>query len=322
MNKSTSLIIPDTYPTLRLDQALAKLFPDYSRSYLSGWIRAGEVLVDKKKIRQSDKVHPGQLIEVFGLDTEETPIKNTYEAQTIPLDIIYEDPSLFIINKPAGLIVHPGAGNPHSTLVNALLSYAPELATLPRAGIVHRLDKDTTGLLVVARSLTAHTHLVRELQARTIQREYEAVVGGVLISGATIEAPITRHPRQRTRMHVNLTNGRPATTHYRIIERFQHHTLVKVILETGRTHQIRVHMAYVHHPVLGDPVYGGRLQLQSDLSEELKDFLRHFKRQALHARRLTLKHPETGELCTWEAPRPQDLEELLKLLRSRSELSH
>ena len=319
-----TILIPDTYPTLRLDQALAKLFPDYSRSYLSGWIRAGYVLVDKKNIRQSDKVHAGQLLEVLGLEhpasadnTDPQAGKGSFIAQAIPLEIIYEDASLLIINKPAGLIVHPGAGNPNNTLVNALVYYAPELASLPRAGVVHRLDKDTTGLLVVARTLIAHTHLVRELQARTIKREYEAIVSGVLISGATIEAPITRHPRQRTRMHVNLTSGRPATTHYRIIERFQHHTLIKVVLETGRTHQIRVHMTYIHHPVLGDPVYGGRLQLQSNLSEELKDFLRNFKRQALHARRLTLQHPESGEICTWEAPRPQDLEDLLGLLRKK-----
>ena len=323
---SLSSIIPDAYTNLRLDQALAKLFPDYSRSYLSALIRAGDVLVDKKKIRQSDKVHAGQVIELSLLpsSTQES-VENSHlqgilaRAEPIPLDIIYEDESLLIINKPSGLIVHPGAGNPNNTLFNALLAYAPELAQLPRAGIVHRLDKDTTGLLVVARTLPAHTYLVRELQARTIKREYEAIVSGVLISGATIDAAIIRHPRQRTRMHVNLTGGRPATTHYRIIERFQHHTLIKVILETGRTHQIRVHMAYVHHPVLGDPQYGGRLQLQSDLSDELKDFLRHFKRQALHARRLTLKHPESGEIVSWEAPRPQDLEDLLRLLRLSSE---
>jgi 23S rRNA pseudouridine1911/1915/1917 synthase len=330
---SMSSIIPDAYINLRLDQALAKLFPDYSRSYLSALIRAGDVSVDNKQIRQSDKVSAGQVIEIAGalpLESEQDsdtlrlrhlPLRGRklelglLEAQQIPLDIIYEDASLLIVNKPAGLIVHPGAGNPNNTLFNALLGYAPELAALPRAGIVHRLDKDTTGLLVVARTLPAHTYLVRELQARTIKREYEAIVSGVFISGATIDAPITRHPRQRTRMHVNLISGRPATTHYRIIERFQYHTLIKVILETGRTHQIRVHTAYVHHPVLGDPQYGGRLQLQSNLNDELKDFLRHFKRQALHARRLALKHPESGELVTWEAPRPQDLEDLLKLLR-------
>ena len=325
MDKSIVLTLPDNYANLRLDQALAKLFPDYSRNYLSGWIREDRILVNGKKMRQSDKVQAGQSIEILQPLELSFPINGQENAaQDIPLDIIHEDASLLIINKPAGLVVHPGAGNPNNTLVNALLHYDPLLAHLPRAGIVHRIDKDTTGLLVVARTLASHTYLVRELQARTIKREYETVVNGVLISGASISAPITRHPRQRTRMHVNLSAGREAITHYRIIERFQHHTFIKIILETGRTHQIRVHMAYVHHSVVGDPQYGGRLQLSSDLSEELKDFLRHFKRQALHARRLTLKHPETGELCTWEAPRPQDLEDLLLLLKqgSKQGISH
>lgn len=313
-----NIFVPDAYTNLRLDQALARLYPDYSRSFLSGCIRAGEVLVDKKRLRQSDKVKAGQLIEIINLEQASAPNKVSWQAQDLALDIVYEDSSLLVINKPSDLVVHPGAGNLSNTLVNALLHYAPELAALPRAGIVHRLDKDTTGLLVVARTLPAHTHLVRELQARNIKREYEAVVNGVLISGASIDAPISRHPRHRTRMHVDLNGGRQAITHYRIIERFLHHSLIKIILETGRTHQIRVHMAYVHHPIVGDPQYGGRLQLQRDLSDDLKDFLRQFKRQALHARRLTLQHPETGEICAWEAPRPQDMENLLALLRKSS----
>ncbi len=282
----------------RLDQALAELFPQYSRARLQSWIKSGHVLVDGKILKPRDKVHSGQNIIL-------TPIiepQEQWEAQKIPLNIIYEDDDIIVINKPAGLVVHPGAGVRDKTMLNALLHHAPELAKLPRAGIIHRLDKDTSGLLVIARNLEAHTKLVAELQARNIKREYEAVVVGVMTAGGTIDAPIGRHPKDRKRMAV-VDSGKPAITHYRVIKRFTSHTHIKVMLETGRTHQIRVHMAYIHYPIVGDPVYGGN-----------RAKYKNFKRQALHAKYLALIHPRTGKQMEWEAPLPDDMRQLLKEL--------
>ncbi len=295
----------------RLDQALAKLFPQYSRSQHQTWIRSGHVTVDGKPWqRPRDKVQVNQCIEVQA----ELQAKERWEAQAIPLDIIYEDDALLIINKPAGLIVHPGAGAPDQTLVNALLHYAPELDTLPRAGIIHRIDKDTSGLLVVARNLKAHNHLTKALQARQISRKYEAIVNGVMISGGRIEAPIGRHPIHRTRMGV-IPSGRKAITHYRVIERYRAHTRIRVQLETGRTHQIRVHLTHIHYPIVGDPTYGKRHAIPTKLSERLKQALAQFKRQALHAIQLELTHPETGESMRWKAPLPEDMANLIARLQ-------
>jgi 23S rRNA pseudouridine1911/1915/1917 synthase len=291
-------IIPENLDNKRLDQALAKLFPEYSRSRLQAWIKARRVKVDGKILKSRDKVHTGQNIIV-------TPIiepQKYWEAQAIALDIIYEDDDIIIINKPVGLVVHPGAGTRDRTMLNALLHHAPELAKLPRAGIIHRLDKDTSGLLVVARNLKSHTKLVAELQQRNIKREYEAIVVGVMAAGGTIDAPIGRHPKDRKRMAV-VTSGKPAITHYRVIKRFKGYTHIKVTLETGRTHQIRVHMAYIHYPIVGDPVYGGN-----------KARYKNFKRQALHAKSLGLIHPRTGENREWQAPLPNDMGMLLKEL--------
>jgi len=233
--------------------------------------------------------------------------------QDIPLNIIHEDEALLVINKPAGLVVHPAPGNPDRTLVNALLHYCPALAELPRAGIIHRIDKDTTGLMVVAKTLTAHTQLVQQLQAREIKREYLALVKGEMISGSSIDQPIGRHPSQRTKMAV-VGKGKPAITHYRIKQRFGHYTLLHVQLETGRTHQIRVHLAYIHHPIVGDPTYGGRLQFPKDISEDLQQTLTHFKRQALHAWRLTLDHPVSKQQLSFQAEPPADFVKLIDQL--------
>jgi 23S rRNA pseudouridine1911/1915/1917 synthase len=304
-----SLQIPDAEAGQRLDQALARLLPDYSRSRLKTWIEAGEVLVDGSIRRPRDKVNGGEMVTVAGTVTE----ASTAEAQAIPLVMAYEDKHVFIVDKPAGLVVHPGAGNPDQTLQNALLSRDPELGRLPRAGIVHRLDKDTSGLLIVARSLKAHTALVRMLEAREIHREYEAICRGVMTAGGTIDAPIDRHPTDRVRMAIR-DGGRDAVTHYRVIRRFRAHTHVRVQLETGRTHQIRVHLAHVNYPIVGDRVYGGRLALPKGATEELRTALREFPRQALHAAKLQLAHPVTGKPLEAQAPLPGDMLGLLAVL--------
>jgi 23S rRNA pseudouridine1911/1915/1917 synthase len=256
------------------------------------------------------------LDDVLDLDAE-PEVQVTWEAEPISLDIVYEDEHLLVINKPAGLVVHPAAGHADGTLVNALLNHAPEVENLPRAGIVHRLDKDTSGIMVVARSLIAHTSLVDQLQTRTMGREYEAVVVGSLTGGATVDAPIGRHPQDRKRMAV-VSSGKPAVTHYRLLERFAAHTHIQCKLESGRTHQIRVHMTHVRHPLVGDPVYGGRLRLPKGTTEELRQALAAFSRQALHARRLTLEHPETGETLSWEVPLPEDMVQLIEALRKHA----
>lgn len=301
--------IPEYLDNKRLDQVVAELFPEYSRARLQAWIKAGQITVDGKILRPRDKVHTGQHVEINPIIE---PVE-TWQAQPITLDIIYEDKDIIVINKPAGLVVHPAAGRPHSTMLNALLYHAPKLANLPRAGIIHRLDKDTSGLLVVAKNLKAHTKLVAKLQERKITREYEAIVNGVMIAGGTVNAPIGRHPRDRKRMAV-ITGGKPAITHYRVIKRFRAHTHIKVILETGRTHQIRVHMAYIHYPIVGDQVYGGRQKVPAGINEELKQHLQNFKRQALHAKRLGLIHPVTGKKMEWQVPLPKDMQQLLKML--------
>ncbi len=295
---------------MRLDQCLAEVFPDYSRSKLQTWVKAGRVLVDGEPMKGREKLDGGEEIE---LDAEaERVIEYTPEA--IPLDIIYEDDSILIVNKPAGLVVHPAVGNWDGTLVNALLNHVPSLDTLPRAGIVHRIDKDTSGLLMIAKTLQAHNSLVEQLQARSIHREYLALVKGWMTAGGTVNQPIGRHPVDRKRNAVVRRGGKEAITHYRLEQRFKRHTLIRVKLETGRTHQIRVHMTHINYPLVGDQVYGGRFQMPADCNEALAEAFRNFKRQALHAAKLGLDHPATGEYMEWEQPMPDDMQNLLKLL--------
>ena len=303
-------LVPAAAAGRRLDAVLAELFPEYSRSRLSAWIKAGQVTVDGAPARPRDAVHGGEAIVLEAVEEVQT----LAVAEDIPLDVLYEDEHVFVLDKPAGLVVHPGAGNPAGTLVNALLHRDPALDKLPRAGIVHRLDKDTSGVMVVARTLHAHTALVAQLSAREVHRQYLAVVVGALVSGGTADAPIDRHPRDRLRMAVR-DDGKDAVTHYRLRERFRAHTALECRLETGRTHQIRVHMAHLKHPIVGDPLYGGSLRLPKGASDELIAALRGFKRQALHAEVLAFAHPVTGEAIRCEAPLPEDMRALMAVLR-------
>lgn len=305
-----SAAIPPEHQGWRLDQSLAELFPDYSRNRLQQWIREQRVVVDGGTRRPRDKVRGGEWVEIQAVIED----RCAFLPEPIKLKLIHADPDLFILDKPAGLVVHPAAGNWQGTLLNALLYQDPDLARLPRGGIVHRLDKETSGLMVVARSLKAHGFLVEELQARRVQREYLAIVVGLPTAGGQIEAPIGRHPRLRTRMAV-VEAGRPALTHYRVLERYRGHSLLQVRLETGRTHQIRVHMAHIGLPLLGDPVYGGRLRLPAQATPALVQTLRRFQRQALHAWRLELTHPSSGERLSWQAEMPPDMADLRQQLR-------
>ena len=298
---------------MRLDQVAAQVFTDYSRSKLKGWIEAGALKVNGAAMRPRDLLIGG---ETLSLETQLETMSRA-SAQPIALDILFEDRHVLVVNKPPGLIVHPGAGVPDGTLENALLHHAESQAALPRAGIIHRLDKDTSGALVVAKTLKAHTALVAELQAREMHRQYEAVVHGALISGSTVDAPLGRHPSDRLRQAV-VEDGREAITHYRVLERFRAHTHLRCQLETGRTHQIRVHMAYIRHPIVGDPVYGGALKLPKGASEELILALRGFRRQALHAELLEFSHPVSKKQVSVQAPRPQDLNRLIDVLRQES----
>lgn len=301
--------IPSSFQGMRLDSALAKCFPEHSRSRITQWIKLDQVRVNGKIWEPKTKVQGGEQIRIEA--TRFPVLENS--AEDIPLTIIYEDEHLLVINKPAGLVVHPGAGNPQGTLLNALLHHAPELALLPRAGIIHRLDKDTTGLMVVAKSLIAHTSLVAALSRREISREYLALVGNELIAGKTIDAPIGRHPQQRVKMAVT-ENGKPAITHYRCQKRYQGFTLLHVKLETGRTHQIRVHLSHEGCPLVGDTTYGWRHRIPPKSSDELKTAIMHFQRQALHAWRLSLVHPTREERLSWDVPLPADFVALLETL--------
>lgn len=300
----------------RLDQVAVDLLPEYSRSRLQQWIKQGKILLNGAISKPKTKVSGGETLQV----TIELEQQGEWTAENIPLDIIFEDDSILLINKPVGLVVHPAAGNYTGTLLNALLYHCPELINIPRAGIVHRLDKDTSGLLVVAKTLPAQTHLVKQLQNRAFEREYEAIVYGEMIGGGTVNAAIGRHPVHRVKMAVmkNPQSGKEAITHYRIKERYRNFTALQVKLETGRTHQIRVHMAYIHYPLVGDPVYAGRLRLPPDCDEALKAYLLNFKRQALHALKLGLEHPETGEWLQWQVEAPADMQALKELLKDYS----
>ena len=294
----------------RLDQVLALLADDFSRSRLQSWIKDGRVTVDGEVVAPRAKVAGGERLVV---KAEFDDVDETVHPEAVVLDILFEDDEILVINKPAGLVMHPAAGNRSGTVQNGLLHLNPALATIPRAGIVHRLDKDTTGLFVVAKTLRAHKSLVDQLQARSVSREYLAIVNGTLVSGATIDAPIGRHPTDRKRMAVR-DNGKEAITHYRIAAKYRAHTLVTVKLETGRTHQIRVHLSHKTHPLLGDLTYGGKPRFPRGCDEVLREAIRQFKRQALHAFRLSLLHPASGETMSWEAPVPVDMQTMCELL--------
>ncbi|MGE4069904.1 MAG: 23S rRNA pseudouridine(1911/1915/1917) synthase RluD [Lysobacterales bacterium] len=297
---------------MRCDAALAQAFPQFSRSKLSAWLKEGQILVEGRTAKPREPVRGGESVRL----TAEVETAISDSAEDIALDILAEDPDFFVINKPAGLVVHPGAGNRTGTLVNALLHHDPALSGLPRAGVVHRLDKDTSGVMVVARTLEAHHTLVKALALRQVKREYLALVNGCVIAGGTIDEPIGRHPTDRLRQAVVHT-GKPAISHYRVAERFRAHTLLRVSLETGRTHQIRVHLSHLRWPIVGDPLYGGSLRIPAGASEEVKVALRGFRRQALHAETLAFQHPRRpDEEVRTSAPVPEDYRMLLNIIRS------
>ena len=306
------LQIPPELAGYRLDSALARLLPAHSRTRIKGWIEAGAVQVDRRACRPRDVVEPGARVRVQA--TLAAAAQPAVLPEAIALRVIHEDRDVLVIDKPAGLVVHPGAGNPRHTLQNALLGFDPKLKVLARAGLIHRLDKDTSGLLAVARTPEAQTSLSRQLEARTMARGYVAACAGVMTGGGRIDEPIGRHRADRLRMAIR-ESGRPAVTHYRIIERFRAHTYLQVKLETGRTHQIRVHLSHIKYPIVGDPVYGGRFGLPRGATAALIDTLRAFKRQALHAATLGFDHPRSGKRLTLETPVPPDFEHLLAVLR-------
>lgn len=316
-NVELKITIPDTLAGKRLDQALSECCADYSRSRITQWIRDGHVTVDGASVAAKYKVKGNELVSIHASITEAVD----WQAQPIDLEILYEDDDLIVVNKPAGMVVHPAAGNPDSTLVNALLHHCPALQQLPRAGIIHRLDKDTSGLLITAKTLPAHTHLTQAMQDRLIKREYLAVVNGTIIAGGSVDAPLGRHPTQRIKRAV-VQSGKHALTHYRVKERFRAHTLILCQLETGRTHQIRVHMAHVHYPLVGDPVYGGRTRVPKHCDEALLSTLQQFKRQALHAWHLQFQHPTQAETLDLTAPIPDDFQHLVELLREDTQRDH
>lgn len=313
---SRRVVVPPEFAGKRLDQTAALLLAEFSRSRLKQWIEGGQLTVSGLAAAPKVRLRGGEEIV---LEAELEPVV-ALEPEAIRLVVVHSDPSIFVIDKPAGLVVHPGAGNPSGTLQNALLNLDPALAAVPRAGLVHRLDKDTSGLLVVARTLTAQQALAGLIERRRVQRIYEAVCQGALTGGGTVDAPIDRHPRERTRMAVR-EGGRPARTRYRVLERFRAQTHLEVELETGRTHQIRVHLAHVRAPLVGDPVYGGRPKLPRQPTDKLRLVLQGFARQALHATRLTLPHPGTGETLTFESELPADFVELLQALREDRDLA-
>jgi len=304
------IIIPARMKGARLDSSLSEMLPDFSRSKITSWIKSGDALINKKLFKPKDKSNGGEIV-FLTLNQKDT---NDWAAEKIPLNVVYEDEDIIVINKQFGLVTHPGAGNWTGTLANALLYYDPALSRLDRAGIVHRLDKNTSGLMIIARNEKAQKYLVEQLQSHSVEREYSAIVYGHMIAGGTVDEPIGRDPRDRVKQAV-LSSGKDAITHYRAIDRFKSHTHVKAILETGRTHQIRVHLSYVGHSLVGDPMYGGRVRFPKKASEELKEALLSFKRQALHSKKLTLIHPISGELMSWKAALPDDMKGLLEALK-------
>ena len=308
--KTLTIIIPERMSGNRLDASLSEMLPDHSRSKISAWIKSGDALINQKFFKPKDKSCGNEIV-YLTFNQKQT---NDWIAEKIPLNVFYEDEDIIVINKQSGLVTHPGAGNWTGTLANALLYYDSDLSKLDRAGIVHRLDKNTSGLMVIARNEKSQKYLVEQLQSHLVEREYSAIVYGHMIAGGTVDEPIGRDPRDRVKQAV-LTSGKEARTHYRAIDRFKNHTHVKVILETGRTHQIRVHLSHVGHSLIGDPMYGGRVRFPKKASEELKEALLNFKRQALHSKKLTLTHPISGEIMSWKAPLPDDMTGLLEVLK-------
>ena len=308
--ETLTIIIPDRMTGYRLDVALSEMMPDYSRSKITAWIKSGDALVNNKTFKPKDKVNGSQMV-MLSLNKKQN---NDWSAENIALNIVFEDEDIIVINKQFGIVTHPGAGNWTGTLANALLYYDPSLSKLDRAGIVHRLDKNTSGLMVIARNEKSQKYLIEQLQSHLVDREYSAIVYGHMIAGGTVDEPVGRDPKDRVKQAVSVS-GKDATTHYRAIDRFKSHTHVKAILETGRTHQIRVHLSYVGHSLIGDPMYGGRVRFPKKASEELKEALLNFKRQALHSKKLTLTHPISGESMSWKAPLPDDMLGLLEVLK-------
>jgi 23S rRNA pseudouridine1911/1915/1917 synthase len=305
-----NIIIPKRMAGARIDAAISEMLPDFSRSKISTWIKSGDALINSKTFKPKDRVNGTEIV-FLSLKQKQT---NDWMPEKIPLDIVYEDDDIIVLNKQFGLVTHPGAGNWNGTLANALLYFDSSLSKLDRVGIVHRLDKNTSGLMVVARNAKSQKYLVEQLQNHSVDREYSAIVYGHMIAGGTVDEPIGRDPKDRVKQAVSMS-GKEATTHYRAIDRFKSHTHVKAILETGRTHQIRVHLSHVGHSLVGDPMYGGRVRFPKKASEELKDALLNFKRQALHSKKLTLIHPISGESMSWKAPLPVDMKELLEVLK-------
>jgi len=303
------IIIPERMTGQRLDVALSEMLPDYSRSKITDWIKSGEALINHKTFKPKDKVNGSEMVEL----TISQKQKNDWVGEDIPLNVVFEDEDIIVLNKAVGIVTHPGAGNWSGTLANALLYYEPKLATLDRAGIVHRLDKNTSGLMVVARNEKSQKYLVEQLQTHSVSREYSAIVYGHMVAGGTIDNPIGRDTKNRVKQAVS-SHGKEAITHYRVIDRYQNHTHVKAILETGRTHQIRVHLSHIGHPLIGDIMYGGKVRFPRKADAILKEALVSFKRQALHARKLTLTHPISGELMSWKSPLPEDMLALLNVL--------
>ena len=308
MEKLT-ILIPERMSGLRLDVALSEMLPDYSRSKITAWIKSGDALIEQKTFRPKDKSNGMEVIELKISKSQ----NNDWSAEDIPLSIVFEDGDIIVVNKPAGMVTHPGAGNRNGTLANALLHYDSNLKLLDRAGIVHRLDKDTSGLLVVARNEKSQKNLVEQMQMHSVSREYSAIVYGHMVAGGTVDEPISRDSRDRVKQAVS-KSGKEARTHYRVIDRFQNHTHIKAVLETGRTHQIRVHMSHIGYPLIGDPIYGGKVRFPKKASEELKVALKNFNRQALHAKKLSLTHPSSGSTLSWKVPIPDDMLAILEVL--------
>ena len=304
------IIIPERMKGERIDVAISKMLPDFSRSKIHTAIKLGDTVINGKKFKAKDKSNGSEVVSF----TIQKNNNNQWIAEKIPLNIIYEDEDIIIIDKQSGLVTHPGPGNWSGTLANALLYYDQNLAKIDRAGIVHRLDKNTSGLMVVAKNLKSQKYLTEQLQAHSIHREYSAIVYGYMISGGSIDKPIGRDPKDRVKQAI-INNGKEALTHYRLIDRFKNHTHVKAILETGRTHQIRVHLSHIGHPLIGDPIYGGRVRYPKKASQELKESLKNFERHALHSKKITLVHPISGEVMSWKSSLPVDMTKLLKVLK-------
>ena len=305
------VILPKRFNGQRIDSAMAEMLPNLSRSKITSSIKAGDALLNGHKFKPKDKASGEEIIN-FNIKIKNN---NQWAAENISLDIIYEDEDILIINKPSGLVTHPGPGNWSGTLANALLAYDDNLSKLDRAGIVHRLDKNTSGLMVVAKNPKSQKYLVEEFQAHSVEREYSAIIYGNMISGGIVDDPISRDPKDRIKQAVRV-NGKEAVTHYRVIDRYANHTHIKALLETGRTHQIRVHLSHIGYPLVGDPLYGGRLRFPKKAREEIKQALQAFQRQALHSKKLTLKHPTTGNEMSWKIELPKDMSSLLDVLNS------